>query len=59
MSRSRPAPRRPTAADHARADALIEEIERRLARLRQAHVGPGSAVAALDDPPGANRPLPR
>ena len=50
MSRPRPAPRKPNAAERARADALIEEIERRLARIRAAYVSADAARAAYADP---------
>ena len=46
MARSKPPRRRRNPADVARNEALIEEIERRLARIRQTFSSAGEAAAA-------------
>ncbi len=51
MTKSRFRRRRPSAAQVARNDALIQEIEQRLARIRAAHADAASAIRAYSPAP--------
>ena len=51
MTRSRTRRRPPSAAQVARNDALLHEIEQRLARIRAAHADAASAMRAYSPAP--------